>query len=149
MMEVKDFMYKDITAVNDNANLYRVITIMHRNRVCAVPILTRTGDYISCISEEDILAASAPNYMSMIKNTYFMADMNKILYNLNEKLNTPAIDYVDSNYPVVKCSDKVTYAIELMYRYKKTVIPVLENNQLVGTISRIDILSAGTNSTKK
>lgn len=141
MMLVKDYTYKDITAVNDDASLFKVLTVMKRNRVSAVPIVTKTGEYVGCISEQDILNASVPNYMSLLRDTSFMAGLNKMMRHLQSILDKPALQYVDKNYPTVQYNDKIAYAAELMYRSKKTVLTVLDNNQVFGLITRIDLLS--------
>lgn len=148
-MLVKDYTYKDITAVNDDSSLFRVLTTMQRNRVSAIPIVTKTGMYVGCICEQDILNASAPNYMRMLRNTSFMVDLNKMMHHLQKILHEPAIQYIDKNYPTINCDESVAYAAELMYRSKKTVLPVLDKHQIYGLITRIDILSITLKSADK
>jgi len=140
-MQVKDYTYKDITSVNEDSTLRRVIKTMKLHRISAVPVINHLGEYIGCISEQDILNASVPVYMKSIYNTSFMANLDQITIHLRELLDEKAIKFTDAKHPYVSPDDSVSYAGDLLYRTKRTVLPVVEGKMLIGLISRIDILS--------
>lgn len=141
MKKVKDYIFLDISCVSEISTLRRAIKTMRLNRISAIPVLSQLGEYIGCITEQNILDAAVPAYMKSIYNTSFMADLDQITVHLQSILNEPAINFIDSNYPWVTPEDSMSYAADLLYRTKGTVIPVLENKMLVGLISTIDILS--------
>lgn len=141
MNKVRDYIYKDISSVNENSDLRRVIITMRRHHVCAVPVVNHLGDYIGCISEQDILNASVPEYMKSIYNTSFMADLDQVTQHLQAILDHKVITVTDKNYPTVAPEDSMSYAADLLYRSTKTVLPVVEGKTLLGLITRIEILS--------
>jgi CBS domain-containing protein len=148
MIQVRDFIYKDILSVNENSDLRRVIITMKRHRVCAIPVVNQMGEYIGCISEQDILNASVPHYMKSMYSTSFMADLDHIIGHLHDMLDRKAIDFTDSDYPTVTPNDSMSYAADLLFRSTKSVLPVLEGKVLIGLISRIEILTVSLNGKK-
>lgn len=141
MRKVKDYIFRDLTSVNENSTLRRVINTMRLHRIRAIPVLNSLGEYLGCITEQDILDAAIPPYMKSIYNTSFMADLDQITNHLHSILDEPAINFIDEHYPSVSPADSMSYAADLLYRSKGSIIPVLENKMLIGLISTIDILS--------
>lgn len=141
-MLIRDCTYKDITSVTENATLRRVIKTMILHRICALPVINHLGEYIGCISEQDILNASMPEYMKSIYNTSFMANLDHVTGHLEKILDETAITFTDDKYPSVSPLDSVSFAADLLYRTQRTILPVVSDKMLLGLISRIDILSA-------
>jgi predicted transcriptional regulator len=140
MKRVKDYMHKDITSVNENSKLRRVIQTMKLHRLSAVPIVDQQGHFKGCITAQDILNASVPEYMKSISNTSFMANLDQITIHLHSILDENAGNYIDKNCISVSPDDTMSYAADLLYRYKRTILPVIEGKVQVGWISKIDIL---------
>lgn len=140
MKRVKDYMHKDITSVNENSTLRRVIQIMKLHRMSAVPVVDQQGFYMGCITARDILNASVPEYMKSISNTSFMANLDQITNHLRSILDEHAGNFIDKNCVSVSPEDTMSYAADLLYRYKRNILPVIEAKVQVGWISKIDIL---------
>lgn len=140
MKRVRDYMHKDITSVNEDDSLRRVIRTMKLQRMSAVPIVDHQGHFKGCITAMDILNASVPEYMKSISNTSFMANLDQITNHLRSILNENAGKFIDRDCISVSPDDTMSYAADLLYRYKRTILPVVEGNVQVGWISKIDIL---------
>lgn len=141
MKQVLDYTYRDISSINENSTLRRVIRTMKLHRASAVPVVDSLGKYKGCISEQDILDAGVPGYMKSMYDTAFMAGLDQITLNLAGMLEEKAINFVDENYPFVSPADSMSYAADLLYRAKGTILPVVEGDVLVGLITRIDVLA--------
>jgi CBS domain-containing protein len=140
MRKVKDYILKDISSVNENSTLRRVIRTMRLQRLSAIPVVNTLGEYIGCITEQDIMEAAIPNYMKSIYNTSFMADLDQITTHLQGILDDKATSFIDEKYPWVSPNDSMSYAADLLYRSKGTVLPVVDGKTLVGLITSIEIL---------
>lgn len=145
MTKVKDYIYKDISSVNENSTIYRVIRYMKLHRISAVPIVNQLGEYVGCISEIDILRASVPEYMKSLYSTSFMADLDRVSAHLKDILNEKAIKFSDKKYPYVSPNDSMSYAADLLYRSNRNMLPVVEGKTLIGLVTRIEILAASLN----
>ena len=141
MRLVRDYIFKDISSVNDNSDLRRVILVMKRHQISAVPIVNQLGEYLGCISDKDIVEASVPQYMKLMYNTAFIADMDQVTRRLKTLLNEKAILFIDKKYPVLKPNDAMSYAADLLFRSQRPILPVVDGKLLIGWISRIEILS--------
>jgi CBS domain-containing protein len=95
MKRVKDFLLKDISSVNENSTLRRVIRTMRLQRLSAIPVVNVLGEYMGCITEQDILDAAIPSYMKSIYNTSFMADLDQITSHLQGILDHKATTLID------------------------------------------------------
>jgi CBS domain-containing protein len=148
MRRVRDYIFQDISSVNETSTIRRVIRTMKLNRITTVPVEDQTGRFVGCISERDILKASVPEYMKSIYNTSFMADLDQISVQLKGILDAKAIDFVDKTVPTLKPGDSMSYAADMLYRSQTTALPVVEDDVLIGFISRIDVLMASADSSK-
>lgn len=140
MKRVKDYILKDLSSVNENSSLRRVIRTMKLQRLSALPVVNSLGEYVGCITEQDLLDAAIPNYMKSIYNTSFMADLDQITSHLQEILDKKAITFIDNKYPWVTPNDSMSYAADLLYRSKGTILPVVDGKVLIGLITSIEIL---------
>lgn len=140
MKRVKEFILKDLSSVNENSTLRRVIRTMRLQRLSAIPVVNSLGEYSGCITEQDIMDAAIPTYMKSIYNTSFMADLDQITSHLQEILDEKAVKFIDEKYPWVSPNDSMSYAADLLYRSKGTILPVVEGKILVGLITSIEIL---------
>jgi CBS domain-containing protein len=146
MKRVRDYVYKDLSSVNENSSLRRVIKTMKLHRASAIPVVNLLGEYVGCISEQDILNAAVPAYMKSMRDTSFMAGLDQITTHLQAMLEKKAYDFVDEKYPCVSPDDSMSYAADLLYRIKGTILPVVEGKKLIGLLTRIEILSVSLDS---
>ncbi len=140
MRRVKDFILKDISSVNENSTIRRVIRSMRLQRQSALPVVNNLGEYIGCITEQNIMNAAIPSYMKSIYNTSFMADLDQITSHLHGILDHKATTLIDEKYPWVSPNDSMSYAADLLYRSKGTILPVVDGKLLTGLITSIEIL---------
>ena len=141
MKVVRDYMAKDIISVSDQSLLRRVIQVMSRHRMCAVPVVDQLGEYKGCVSESDILSAAMPTYLKSIVNTSFLANIDLATKHLSKILDRPTLEFTDSKYPTVDPNESLSFAADLLFRSKRTVIPVVKDKTVVGLFSRLDFLS--------
>ncbi len=147
MKYVKEYMHRDTTSVNDTATLGRVIKMMKLHRLNAVPVVDQKGAFIGCVTAQDVLNASIPEYMKSISNTSFMASVDQITLHLHSLLQDPVLKYIDKACTCVAPDDTMSYAADLLYRNKRTILPVVDQGMHVGWISKIDILSVSLDDT--
>ncbi len=145
MKKVRDYIYKDISSVSENSSLRRVINTMKLHRTSVVPVVNKLCEYQGCISEQGILHAAIPAYMKTMKDTSFMAQLDQITIHLKKILDQKVKEYMNREYPYVSPEDTMSYAADLLYRQKQTILPVVENKKLIGLITRIEILSVSLN----
>lgn len=141
MKQVRDYIYKDICSVNENSTLRRVINTMKLHRLSAVPVVNKLGEYVGCIGEQDILNVAIPTYMKSMYDTSFMAGIDQITKHLQKMLDEKAIQFVNEKYPFISPGESMSYAADVLHRQHCTILPVIEGKQLIGLLTRIEVLS--------
>jgi CBS domain-containing protein len=133
-MRVKDIMSSPVYTVEQTTKVAAAATLLTAKSVTALPVLDEAGGLVGMVGESDLLWHRVP------------ADPTAHLRPL------PAIDPAErpglvaevmSPYPVTTRPDiDVAEAAEAMLEYDVRSIPVLEGSDLVGIVSRRDILRA-------
>lgn len=115
--------YNDMTAVD-------ALRLMRRENIAKVPVLDRKGNLVGVITEKDILKASLADEknMSLLEMAYEVSNLTI------DKLMTKEVITIGPNTSVEK-------AARLMITEDLSFLPVLEDQKLIGVLSRSDMFS--------
>jgi CBS domain-containing protein len=140
---VKDVMTTRVVAVRKEATFKDIIALLAEHRVSAFPVLDDADKVIGVVSEGDLLSKEA-----------LVAAMGGLAARLARNPGAPfhddfvkaaavnAVDLMTKPPVVVTPYEPVTSAARLMYHARVKRLPVVgEKGQLVGIISRSDVLS--------
>ena len=141
--KVRDVMTTRVVAVRGNATFKDIATLLTQYRVSAFPVLDDEGKVIGVVSEGDMLSKEA-----------LVAGMGVQAARLGRIAGSPhhdefakaaaviAADLMTKPPIVVTPDEPVTSAARLMYHGRVKRLPVVgEKGQLVGIVSRADVLS--------
>jgi CBS domain-containing protein len=125
---VKDYMATKLIAYHPEQGIYEVIDSMLKHKISGAPVLDDNGNLVGIISEQDCLK-------ELIDVSYH---------------NLPLTEAKVKNYMTesVKTIDASMDVLEVAQEFLKSNFrrfPVMENGQLVGQVSRRDILRAAQN----
>ncbi|MFC1770444.1 HPP family protein [Candidatus Margulisiibacteriota bacterium] len=140
-MKVRNILCNDISSVSPHMTIRTVIRFMSLSRYYAIPIVNEENAYVSCISISDIIDVCVPSYMKSLLNPAFLPDVDKFYDNLQKMQDRKVADYMPKKYPTLHPGDSVNYAADQLERSTRRVIPVVENKQLLGTVSRLEIIA--------
>lgn len=141
-MEIKEIIYRDLTSVSENTSIKQLVKLMVYNHIGTVPVINERNEYIGCISESDIFEACTPPYMKIMKNTAFLPNINHLADTIRNIAEKKVKEFMPKNYPEIKSNDSVIYAIDLMNKTNRDVLPVVDNKKLLGLITRLELLSS-------
>ena len=115
--------YNDMTAVD-------ALRLMRKENIAKVPVLDRKGNLVGVITEKDILKASLADEknMSLLEMAYEVSNLTI------DKLMTKDVITIGPNTSVEK-------AARLMITEDLSFLPVLEDQKLIGVLSRSDMFS--------
>ncbi len=118
---VRDYMATKLITVTPEMEILRAASILTENKISGAPVVDQNGKLVGMITERDYLrvvldAGYYQNYGGQVKN-FMSKDVTTVTP--DESIMTMAKRFMDSTYR----------------RY-----PVLENDQLVGQISRRDVM---------
>ena len=122
---VSDIMTRDLVVFNQHQSIHEVMKKFIKYRISGGPVVDNTGKLIGVISEADCMK-------EISDSRYFnMPILDKSVAHFMSK----KVDTIESNTSVFD-------AAALFSKSSRRRYPVLENNQLVGQVSRKDIVIA-------
>ncbi|HZD42044.1 MAG TPA: CBS domain-containing protein [Terriglobales bacterium] len=113
-MIAKDIMTKDVITVAPTTSVRSLAMILIKNQISGAPVAGRNGKIIGVVSEADIVAKKGKDVKAI---------MSKKVISVNEETSVEEI-------------------AQLMTTHKIKRIPVMRGDQVVGIVSRADIVSA-------
>lgn len=120
---VKDYMAKNLVTFSPETNVLSAIRTLLRHKISGAPVVDDNNQVIGMVSEKDCL-------QTFLGSSYY----NEIGELVSEIMTSPVIT-VDANASIIEVAEKF-----LKNNFRR--FPVLEQGELIGQISRRDILKA-------
>ncbi len=140
MTLVRDLMDHDVPTVKPEATLSEAYRYLLENNVIGACVVTEDGQFAGYVSEGDFIRATIPSatdvaiYESIITEKQLPEQMVRNLrYTRVEDIMTPNLVTVGGDEPILN-------ALALLHVHGLKRLPVVQDNKLVGTISRGAIL---------
>lgn len=143
MKIIKDIMVSSVHTANENDTLNEVAVKMLEKNVGCLPVLDDEGKLVGFLSETDFAGKEklipfsrnhAPQLFGKWLNEGGIEEMykNAKTIKVKEIMSTPAIS--------IKQDEKITDLIGKIMKYNIHRIPVVDGEELVGIVSRRDLL---------
>jgi CBS domain-containing protein len=113
-MIARDLMTRDVITVSPTTSLKNLATILIKNQISGAPVVAKDGKIIGIVSEADIVAKKGKDVKAI---------MSKKVISLSEE--TP-----------------VEEIARLMTTHKISRLPVMRRDEVVGVVSRADVVNA-------
>ena len=122
-VKVKDYMASRLLTLKADVSAVEAMRFFLQHGISGAPVVDDKGELIGVLSEVDLMQV-------VIQDSYYDENVGIVA----EYMNFP-VETVDAN-------DDIYSLAERFIRERRRRYPVLENGQLVGQISRRDILHA-------
>ena len=123
MPAVRDYMATDLTVLSPEQAVTQAMRIMLDRGISGAPVVDSHGNLVGLLTHRDCLSVA------------YQASYHGELAGKVSEFMTTAVDTVSAEMPLVE-------VIERFYQSSHRRFPVLQGNQLVGQISRRDVLRA-------
>jgi len=122
-VSAKDYMTTDVLTIAPEMDIHAAIKVLVGNKISGAPVVDKNGDLAGILSTRDCLKVA-------FSASYHKDSGGRVSDYMSEKVET-----VDAGTDIVEVAD-----LFLKSRYRR--FPVTANSQLVGLISRYDVLRA-------
>lgn len=122
---VKDYMSASLVTFAPDMDVMNAIDVLVKNRISGAPVIDDHGNLIGLLSEKDCMKVA-------IQAGYY------------EELGGRVADYMTKRVITVESESSVLETAKLFMEKGPRRYPVVEDNRLVGQISRRDVLRALT-----
>ena len=122
---VKDYMSKNVTTFFKSDCIYDVMSEMLEKKISGAPVINKSKKLVGIISESDIMK-------NIIDSQYYNMPIAKT--NIS-KYMTKSIDYISPDITIFEAASQ-------FLKLKRKRFPVIISGQIIGIISRVDIIYA-------
>ena len=147
-MKIKDIMTREVVTVSPHSNVRLVASLLGEKSIGAVPVLDETGVLVGIITESDLFIKEKGIPFSVVKIPHIFnqwVEPRKLAAIYKEIDAHKASDVMSSPVITVSPDMEVGEAASLMFNNQISRLPVVENNELVGIVSRSDIIKLMAN----
>lgn len=141
-MKIKEIMTKDVITVRTDTKVRQVAALLGENNIGAVPVLDKSGALAGIITESDLFIKEKGIPFSVVKIPHIFnqwVEPRKLTAIYADIDANVASDVMSS--PVITISPEAKLeAASLMFTHQISRLPVVDDNQLVGILSRSDII---------
>ena len=136
-LHIKDIMTSDVHVVTEGTPLHDAANLMDKQQVSGLPVVASTGKLVGILTRADMINALDIEHQSKI-NTLIAAAIRK---GRTKKLGSIVDDLMSTKLVTTSPEASASDAVALMARHKiNRIIVVNENQQVVGIVSRADLL---------
>jgi len=141
---VKDIMVTEVIAVQEDASVEELSKILVENKISGVPVVDKEGKLVGIATEGDLIVKDSdlhfPRYFKLLDSIIYLESLNKFKANLKKYLGTRVSDVMSTEVKTVTEDTPVSEAANLMIRHNINRLPVMDENNMVGIVTRSDIV---------
>ena len=122
-IKVRDYMAASLVTLSPDTEILRAISLLIEHRISGAPVVDGRGNLVGVLSEQDCMRVA-------LNAGYHDEHGGRVAEFMSAKVET-----IDAETSILELAEKFINA-----RFRR--YPVLEDNRLVGQISRRDVLRA-------
>lgn len=143
-MKIADVMNKYPISVTPESSIADVAKLMVKHNLNAIPVLDDKKKLVGIISEGDLLYKKvrphAPHYVNILGASIYYGGIGEYNEQFKKLLASKVDDLMTKDVIWDKPETDVEDLVAVMVEQHLKVVPILDNDNLVGLISRSDIM---------
>ncbi len=142
-MQVRDVMTRNIISVNTDDTVLRAAQLMLQNRISGLPVVDAQGALVGVVTEGDFLRRDEiGTQRRRPKWLEFLVGPGRLAGEYVRTSGRKVAEIMSADPVTVGEDDTLDTVVELMERRRIKRLPVLRDGQLVGIVSRANLLQA-------
>jgi CBS-domain-containing membrane protein len=144
MITAGEIMTRDVITVTRETTVRELAEIFTNRRISSVPVIDEAGEIIGIVTETDLVeqdkSLHIPTVISLFDWVLYLESGRKFEKELKKMTGQTVGDIFSSEVTTVTPSTPVSDVADLMSSRKVHSIPVVQQNRVVGVVSRIDMI---------
>jgi CBS domain-containing protein len=141
---VGDIMTTDVVTVGPDTTVGQIARLMSNNDIGGLPVINDNGEIVGVITELDMIVRNTrfkmPAFFTILDMIFFLETPQHYEERLQHILGATAKEIMSKPAKTIGPTATIEDLAELMVERRMNPIPVVENGQLVGIVSRSDIV---------
>ncbi|AKL96782.1 CBS domain-containing protein [Clostridium aceticum] len=145
-MLAKDIMTKEVITVKKEDTVEDVIKLLLEHNISGVPVVNEENNVVGMITEGDLIYRSKelhiPAYFTLLDSYIFLENPKTLEVQIKKMAGYLVKDVMTEKVIVVDQEETMEEIATIMVKKKINRVPVVKDHQLVGIVSRRDIIRA-------
>ncbi|MCG9969858.1 CBS domain-containing protein [Pelotomaculum terephthalicicum JT] len=137
-------MNKNVITVQEDAAIEEVAGILTENNISGAPILNKEGNLVGIVTEEDLLHKETnprtPGFLNILGAFIYINGLERYREDFKKLAAQRASEIMTTDVITVGGDIEIERVAALMVDNDINRVPVVENNSVIGIISRADII---------
>ena len=148
MPTVADIMERDVVTVAPDDDIESVIRLLRERELPGVPVVNEGGRCVGIITDSDLVLRDSdadlhlPYHLDLFGGMVFLEPFKHYEERLKKAYASKASDMMTEDPLTVAPNADVAEAARLIAEHGHNRLPVVEHGQLVGVVTRLDVLEA-------
>ena len=146
MLTAREIMTTNVVTVTTETSLKEVARIFVETNYSNLPVLDQEGVLVGVISETDLVEQQKPLHIptvvALLDGVFYLDSEKRFKEELARVTATQVEELV--NKKLVTCSPEQTVRelAGLMSKHKVHLLPVVEDDKMIGVVARLDLIKA-------
>lgn len=143
-MQAKDIMSREVVTVDENATIEEMAKTMLAHSISGIPVIDNQGHLVGVVTEGDLLRKKAtpriPGFVGVLGSIIYYRGIEQYRDDFKKLAAVKASEIMSSDLVFVNQDAELAEVASLMLTNNIKRLPVVEDDKLVGIISRADII---------
>ena len=145
---VSEIMDRNPVTVAPGASVEDVVGTLRQHQLPGVPVVDDDRRVVGIVTERDLVLPDEngdlhiPHYINLFGGTVFLESLGRFEGRLRKAFAANAADMMTRDPDTVDPDTSIRDAARLIHETGHNRLPVVEDGQLVGVVTRLDVLGA-------
>jgi len=145
-LKVRDIMQPDVITVGPDATIRELAGILAEHKISGVPVVDEDGTLVGMVSESDVILQDAefhfPYYIQFLESIIYLQSLAKFEERFRKTFGTKVAEVMSDKPVQIASGASIHAAATIMADHKVDRLPVIDDERLVGIVTRGDIVRA-------
>ncbi len=146
MLKAKDIMTVDVYSVQEATELTAFAALLEKTGVSTMPVVADDNTLVGVVSATDLIDRDKPLHIPTVVSLFDWVIYLESEKNFEEQVQRISAQTVGEicTKPAISCGPEtpVSEIADLMVTKKIHLVPVVENDRLIGVVARLDIVKS-------
>jgi CBS-domain-containing membrane protein len=146
MLTAKDIMTKEVVTVKPDTSIEELATLLVKNHISGAPVVDDHGMLYGIVTENDLISRDKrlhiPTVVSFLDAAIYLESSKKFEQEVKRLTATKVGDICTRKVVTIKKETPLVDIATIMAERKVHLLPVIENNKVVGIVGKRDMVKA-------
>ena len=144
-MQVKDIMTREVICVNPDMGVHEFAELLIKHNIGGAPVIDKEGNFLGLVLEEGLIFQDKkihlPTFLHLSLG-FLTLETERFEEELKKIAGTKVSDIMEETFIKVSPEEPIENIATMMVEKGNHYYPVIENNKVVGIVTKKDIVKA-------